>query len=547
MGEPNATPPATPATPQPNPELPIAHRPPPAPEPDPTAIREPDHGMPAGPYAEPVGAVEAAGEAEAVSHSDTHHSPLTTHQATPGGSKELLKLALPLIVSQSFMTVQVFVDTILLSWHDPLEMTASFPAVMWYWVLFGVLQVTAGYTSTFVAQYTGANRPHRVGVAVWQGIRFAVVAGLLFMVVAPLAPLLITISNPPAELHGPQTIYLQCLAFAALPMLIVAAVNGFFSGRGKTWTILGIEAVGTLVNIGLAVLLIFGQAGFPELGIEGAGWATVGGSWAAALLAVALMLRKKFRAEFNTTAWRHERELFRRLMRYGGPAGLQVFLDCLVFLLFTLLVVKLGVAAAGATTLAIRLNMIAFLPMMGLGQAICILVGQRLGENRPDLAEKSVYTGLKWSFGYMCVVAFCYVAIPTLLISPFKPGDPDKAAEFAAIAAVVPTLLLFVAFFSLVDAVNLSFAFALRGAGDTKYVTALTFALAWPLMVIPTAVTVLLLEGNVYWCWVFATAHIVGMSVCFWFRFRSGKWKTMRVIEPGVVDEAELAPAATDK
>jgi MATE family multidrug resistance protein len=67
-------------------------------------------------------------------------------------------------------------------------------------------------------------------------------------------------------------------------------------------------------------------------------------------------------------------------------------------------------------------------------------------------------------------------------------------------------------------------------------VTALTFALAWPLMVIPTALTVWL-GGNVYWCWAFATAHICGMAVCFWFRFRSGKWKSMRVIEPGVAEE----------
>src|SRR5271154_4754003 len=76
-----------------------------------------------------------------------------------GGSRELLTLALPLIVSQGFMTVQVFMDTILLAWHDPREMAASFPAVMWFWLMFGLLQVTAGYVSTFVAQYTGAGRP----------------------------------------------------------------------------------------------------------------------------------------------------------------------------------------------------------------------------------------------------------------------------------------------------------------------------------------------------------------------------------------------------
>src|SRR5262245_47141436 len=531
---------------------------------DPTPTDAAQHNHPPipfdAPYSEPVAASEAAGTAEAEWHAlppgpdptePTRDAPRNIQNATPGGSKELLKLALPLIVSQSFMTVQVFVDTVLLSWHDPLEMTASFPAIMWFWLFFGLLQVTAGYTSTFVAQYTGANRPHRVGTAVWQGIHFAVVAGLLFLVMVPLAPLLISVGRPPAELAPFEVIYLKCLAFAALPMLVMAAINGFFSGRGQTWTVLGIEAFGTIVNILLASVLIFGEegikklaipgiAGAPRMGIEGAGWATVAGSWAAALLALVLMLRKKFRTEYGTASgWKPERELFGRLMKYGGPAGMQVFLDVLVFHLFTQMVVTLGVAAAGATTLTVRLNMIAFLPMMGLGQAICILVGQRLGENRPDLAEKSVYTGLKWSFGYMCLVALAYVSVPAVLVAPFKPDDPAKAAEFAEIVAVVPTLLLFVAFFSLADAVNLSFAFALRGAGDTKYVTLLTFCLAWPLMVIPTALTVWL-GGNVYLCWLFATAHILGMAVCFWMRFRSGKWKTMRVIEQAPVEESQV-------
>ncbi|HEV3440366.1 MAG TPA: MATE family efflux transporter [Gemmata sp.] len=500
------------------PSLPPAH--PPAADTDPTTPTVTDTGIPAGPYSEPAGATEAAGEAAA-------HT--ITTSTTPGGSGELLKLALPLIVSQSFMTVQVFVDTLLLSWHDPLEMAASFPAVMWYWLFFGVLQVTAGYTSTFVAQYTGANRPHRVGPAVWQGIHFAVVAGIAFLCVLPVVPFFISLGGHTPEVQKLEVIYLKCLCFAALPMLVMGAVNGFFSGRGQTWTVLGIEGFGTAVNVGLALVLVFGRAGFPEMGIEGAGWATVVGSWSSALLALALMSRRKFRTEFGTlSGWKPERELFGRLMKYGGPAGMQVFLDVLVFNMFTQLVGRLGDAALGATTLAVRLNMIAFLPMMGLGQAVCILVGQRLGENRPNLAEKSTYTGLRWMFGYMCLVAFAYVAIPGVLLAVFE-GDREPE-KFAAIAEVVPRLLLYVAVFSLADSINLSFAFALRGAGDTKFVTLLTFSLAWPLMVIPTFLVVTF-GGSVYWAWVFVTAHIIGMSICFWFRFRSGKWKSMRVIE----------------
>lgn len=456
--------------------------------------------------------------------------------ARPGGSRELLKLAAPLILSQSFMTVQVFLDTILLSWHDPLEMAASFPAVMWFWLPFGLLQVTAAYTSTFVAQYTGAGRRHRVGPAVWQGIHFSVVAGVLFLVVVPAAPFIIGVGGHSSTLQALEVTYLRCLAFAALPMLLMGAVNGFFSGRGQTWTVLGIEAFGTGVNVALALVLIFGRAGFPELGIAGAGWATVAGSWASALLALWLFVRPQNRTEFNTLAgWRPERALFGRLMKYGGPAGGQVFLDVLVFNVFVQMVGRLGEAATGATTLTVRLNMIAFLPMMGLGQAVCILVGQRLGGDRPDLAERSVYTGLRWTFGYMCIVAAVYLTLPELIVSLFEGGRSPE--QFAEVAALVPNLLVCVAIYSLADAVNFTFAFALRGAGDTRFVTLLTFCLAWPIMVVPTLVAVSL-GASLYWAWGFATAHIFAMAVCFALRFRSGKWKTMRVIEPDLSAEA---------
>ncbi len=447
----------------------------------------------------------------------------------PGGSRELLTLALPLIVSQSFMTVQVFTDALLLSWHDPKEMAASFPAVMWYWLAFALPQVTAGYVSTFVAQYTGAGRPERVGPAVWQGIHFAVVAGLAFLLMVPAAPSLIALGGHTPALQVLESTYLRCLCFAALPMLIMTAVNGFFSGRGRTWTVLAIEVAGTAVNIALALVLIFGRLGFPEMGIAGAGWATVAGSWTSALVAVGLLLRREFREEFRTLrGWRPERGLFGRLMKYGGPAGAQVFLDVLVFHVFVQMVGRLGEAAVGATTMTMRLNMVAFMPMMGLGQAVAILVGQRLGADRPDLAERSAYTGLRWGFGFMCVVAAVYLLIPGVLVGIFEGGrDP---AQFAAVAAVVPTMLACAAIYSVADSVNVSFSFALRGAGDTRFVSLLTFALAWPIMVIPTYLVVRA-GGNIYTAWGFATAYIVAMAVCFALRFRSGKWKSMRVIE----------------
>ncbi len=474
---------------------------------------------------------------------------------TPGGSKELLKLALPLILSQSFMTVQVFIDSLLLSWHDAEEMAATLPAMLWYWQLFGLLQVTAGYVSTFVAQYTGANRPHRVGPAVWQGIWFGVVAGLLFLLMVPLAPFLISLGGHTLALQRFETTYLHCLCFAALPMLVMAAVNGFFSGRGQTWTILLIEGAGTAVNVGLALVFVFGEAGLPKLGLPGvpglpdggiaaAGWCTVVGSWVSALVAVGLFLRKRYRTEFaSLSGWKFDPPLFKRLVRFGGPAGMQVFQDVMVFNAFVLAVGALGSAAAGATSLAIRLNMVAFLPMMGMAQAVCILVGQRLGADRPEVAEKTTFTGMKWMFGYILIVSAVYLLLPNTLVALFA-GDRE-IQNFQAVAVLVPSLLVCVALYSLAEAPMMAFAFALRGAGDTKFVSRVTFALGWPFMVIPT-VSILLLYQNsrwpwgfdaaLYWAWASATLYVFVMAVCFWLRFRTGKWKAMRVIEPAPVD-----------
>src|SRR5690606_36959675 len=158
------------------------------------------------------------------------------------------------------------------------------------------------------------------------------------------------------------------------------------------------------------------------------GVSTVVGSWTSAIVGVLLFFRREYRVRFRTlSGWRFEPELFARLIKYGGPAGVQVFLDVLVFHVFVQLVGRLGDAATGATTLAIRLNMVAFLPMMGLGQAISILVGQRLGGNRPDLAERSTYTGLKWSFGYMCGIAAIYLFFPEAIVALFE-GDTDPEA-----------------------------------------------------------------------------------------------------------------------
>ena len=126
----------------------------------------------------------------------------------------------------------------------------------------------------------------------------------------------------------------------------------------------------------------------------------------------------------------------------------------------------------------------------------------------------------------MGIVAIFYAATPGLFLYVFQ-GEGSKAIE---VAFLVPVLLRFVALYSLFDSMNLVFSYALRGAGDTRFVTILSLALSWPLMVVP-AWAAWHYHWGLYWAWTFASAYVIALGLTFLLRFRAGKWKSMRVIE----------------
>jgi MATE family multidrug resistance protein len=460
-----------------------------------------------------------------------------------GGGAELLRLAWPLILSNSFWTIQIIIDRILLSRYHADSVAAAIPAVAVYYTPFVLLQYTANYATTFVAQYLGAGRSERIGSAVWQALFFSVLAGVAFLGLIPLAGPIFALSEHSEAVQEQETTYLRTLCFAALPALITAASNSFFAGRGKTKVVMIVDASGVALNALLAYVLIYGRFGFPEMGIAGAGWATVAGSSLAAVLSVALFLHPCHREEFGTlTGARLNRDLFRRLLWFGVPSGLQTALDIFAFTVFVFLVGRLGDAELAASNIAFSINVVAVLPALGVSQAVMVLVGQRLGQDRPDLAERSTWTGLRLCWLFMTGVGLLYVLAPGAFLFCF--ANQHETDKWEPIAALVPVLLRFVAVYTLFDSVNLVFSFALRGAGDTRFVTVIALLMAWPMMVLPTWAA-LRYGWGLYWAWAFASSYIIALAVIFLLRFRIGKWKGMRVIETQPA-ACGIAPVAVD-
>jgi MATE family multidrug resistance protein len=461
----------------------------------------------------------------------------------PCGPRDVLELAFPLVISTMSVTLMHFIDRMFLMWYAPAAMAATMAPGMLHWTLLSLPLGVAGYATTFVAQYHGARRPARIGPAVWQGVRVGVYTVPLFLATVPLTPFVFAWAGHEPELAALETIYFQVLAFGAGGSVVSAALAGYFTGRGLTRPVMLVDLAAAAINIFLNYIWIFGHLGFSPMGVEGAAWATVVSQWFKVGAFALIMLEPAARARYALAeGFRHDRELFRRLVRFGGPSGLQMMLEGAAFTLFVLVIGQLGQDATAATTLAFNVNMVAFVPMIGVGVAAATLVGQQLGANRPDLAERATWNAFALALGYTGVFAVLYVAAPDLFLLGHAAGA--NAAEFARLRDVTVVLLRFVAAYCLLDATNVVFVSAIRGAGDTRFVLLTTIVMA-PLPLLAGWAGVHFAGLGLYWCWGVITVWISSLGVIYLWRFLRGPWRELRVIEPeGTAGDSPVATAA---
>ena len=384
--------------------------------------------------------------------------------ADPGGYREVLTMAFPLILSTATWSLLQFTDRMFLTWYSPGAVAASAPAGVLNYTLMSIFIGATGYVSTFVAQYQGAGRPERIGPVLWQGVWLSLFGGLLLLPVAFLAGPIFRLIGHSAELQAQEAVYFRVLCLGAFFPILSSALSGFFSGRGENWPVLWANALSTAVNIVLDYALIFGRLGLPEMGIEGAALATVIASAFAVAVYVLLLGRRGTRETFGILrGWSFDRKLFFRFLRFGLPNGVQFFLDMSGFTFFLLFLGRLGTDALAATNITFNINSLAFMPMIGCGIAVSVLVGQYLGEDRPEVAARSTWSGFHLTFLYMSLMALAYLLVPDLFIAPFAAqADPGRFEPLRRTAVV---LLRFVALYSLFDTMTSSSPGPSRGPG----------------------------------------------------------------------------------
>lgn len=445
-----------------------------------------------------------------------------------GGILNVLRVALPLILSSSCHAVNMFMDRLMLTRYSQPSAAAALTSGLTCFTLQCFFVGAVGYASTFVAQYSGARQNRRVGTAVWQGIWLAL-AGAIFMASCCLwSPYLFGALGHTPEVEKQENIYFTFLALGSSIFLLQQALSCFWSGRGKTMTVLVVSVFVTLLNLPLNYLFIYGKFGFPEMGTAGAALGTIlaalGG---VAVYAIGFFALKSSRRHFGTCSRIIDWNMFKRMIKYSSPAGFLLVSDLTAFNVFIIILSLYGVAIQEASSIVFGINNLSFCPIMGIGMTASILVGQCIGANDIPHAKKSVRSSRTLMLIYMSAMMILFIFFPDVVLKPFERAGDASQIEVMKLAK---TMLLFIAAYLFGDGLVLVYSNAVRGAGDTRYIMYLAIVLAWGFFAIP-CIIMRIMGCSVWWLWSCLTLYVLLFGWFCYKRYRSGKWTKMRVIE----------------
>jgi MATE family multidrug resistance protein len=457
--------------------------------------------------------------------------------------RAILRIAVPLIITSAFFTVQNFCDRMFLAWYSPAALQAAVPGGILFFTLVCGFMSTAAFANSLVAQYYGSGDLKSCSRSVAQAILLALFSFPLILLLIPAGRWMLSLSGHTPEVMAAEKTYLTVLMAGGLFLPLSSAVSSFFSGRGLTKVIMLCALLGTFVNLILNWLLIFGIGPFPEMGVAGAALASVISGFISPVIMLCIYFSEKNDRLYDTR--RHfyfDGPLFRRLLRFGIPSGIHMALDIGAFSLFVLLVGRLGETAFMAANIALSVNMIAFMPSVGIGQAAGTLVGQHMGRRDFSGAATAGWRAVHIGWFYTVFAALTFVLMPEIYIRLFARGD----VPFDEIFGLARTLLIFASCWGLMDSTNLILSGALRGAGDTHFVMWYETAMAWFFFAAGELLIVLVFKLGVVAAWAWALVYICLLAVGMIARFRCKRWQKIELIEraPVIAEVAEGIPIA---
>ncbi|MGA2448591.1 MAG: MATE family efflux transporter [Polyangiaceae bacterium] len=374
----------------------------------------------------------------------------------------LLRLAWPASVSMVSFSIMTMVDTLLVGRLGTAELAGVGLAGTTAFVLlcfsFGLLQGA----KTLVAQAMGAGRRDAVIGYVGVALCTAVALGVLTTVAGELASLVIGRMTSTVAAGAAARTYLRIRALAAPVVLVQVALREVRQAQGDVRSPMVATVAANLVNMALAVTLIF-RFGW---GVAGAAIATI---VAHCVEAGVLVVVQRVLGGLGIGCFTYGHIL--ELARVGIPTAFQFMLEVGAFATLTVAVSTFSELDMAGHQIALQIVHFSFLPCVAVGEAASILCGQAVGANRDDLVRSIARRGASVAAGYAAICSTAMLMFGHAIVGMFTLD--------AVVAAVAYRLLQLAALFGIVDAVNIVARCVLRGTGDVRFAAVVGVVISW--------------------------------------------------------------------
>ncbi|MEZ6212466.1 MAG: MATE family efflux transporter [Phycisphaerales bacterium] len=458
--------------------------------------------------------------------------------------QEMLRIALPAVVTMMSYVVMQFVDMLIVSGMGPDALSAvgngGIAAFVMAAFVFGML----GVITTYASQNLGAGHPERSGAYAWAGLWVSFLAWVGIMLPAALflgeitagMRSVLSLESDPSVAR--MEIEYGSVLLAGMFFTIAARGTGhFFYGVHRAKTVMVGAILGNVVNLPLTWCLVFGKFGMPEMGVQGAAIGTVVGSIVEWGVLMVVFLSPAFDREFHTRrSWRFSGAHIRDIWRIGWPGGVQLGNELVCWWVFmTGFVANFGVAHNAAAWITLRYMHVSFMPAFGISTAVTAIVGKKVGQQLPDLAASRAWLGARITVIYMGACALLFLIFRHELVGlfvNFAPADALGAAPAEDVIRIGGQTLVVAAVMQVFDALAIIMIGALRGAGDAIWPGVVTAVTSWLCIVGGGFLASRMWPaGGSIGPWIAVALYFVALALLLVYRFQSGRWRSMAVVQ----------------
>ena len=441
--------------------------------------------------------------------------------------KKILRVALPAIAGLSSQMVVSLVDTAMVGRLD--EATYALAAmgigVLATWALISFFSSLATGIHVIVARKFGQADYISCGITLNNSILIALVIGVIVAAVG------VFFANPIAHLFAADPIVGDYASdyifyrFLGIPFFLISvSYRGFFFGISKTKIFMISGVVTNLLNIIFNYVLIYGEFGFPRMGLAGAGLGSTFATVFDPMFYLFIMLLPSYRKRFqNFKNLKIDKNIISAIFKISLPVSFQNVFILIGFLSFIAIIGLIGTVEQAATQAIISTLFISFLPCFGFGIAVQTLVGNNLGAGKYTLAKIYGFETAKVATVYTAILAVIFIIIPqyVLLIVTNNQSIIEMAKPALRIAG----------FTQLFYGVGIVLANGLQAAGRTMYVMK-GEVIANLLIFVPLSYFLGVYLGLGFtWAWVALPVYIIAYTTMMYIKFNSGNWFTKIPIE----------------